>query len=430
MNESKKGSSLYLIGAILFVVMAVLDLFDLFNYLQYHLPIRFLLPMLLLVAAQALIAAVLFLRRRDVLLCAGFGVYALGALLQLFFFASRFQSFLLLAAFALAALAAAALLTDALPTLRDTARKLWFIPPLCVAANIVLVFFTSISYLLNFGFFPAIRYLFSGILNFGVLAAALFCALYWVISPEGGAIPGFQAKARPAGVHYTSAGDPAAPRFQQAAATADDLGADAYCKLTSHILLLIFTLGIWNLIWIYRATGWLNCVHDEPPRDPVKKLLLCLFVPFYGIYWTYKSAQRVDALAASRGVASDLATPCLVLAIFVGIVPPILLQEKINTVLAAQGGGAAYAPPQPSQSTPPRPAPGAPQATPRVVQAPRVAPEPRPQAPQQPQYPQPPQGAPAYFSAPEELKKYKELLDMGAITQEEFDEKKRQLLGL
>ena len=30
----------------------------------------------------------------------------------------------------------------------------------------------------------------------------------------------------------------------------------------------------------------------------------------------------------------------------------------------------------------------------------------------------------------EELKKYKELLDMGAITQEEFDEKKKQLLGL
>lgn len=28
------------------------------------------------------------------------------------------------------------------------------------------------------------------------------------------------------------------------------------------------------------------------------------------------------------------------------------------------------------------------------------------------------------------IKKYKELLDMGAITQEEFDEKKKQLLGM
>lgn len=34
------------------------------------------------------------------------------------------------------------------------------------------------------------------------------------------------------------------------------------------------------------------------------------------------------------------------------------------------------------------------------------------------------------FSAAEELKKFKELLDMGAITQEEYDAKKKQLLGL
>ncbi len=37
---------------------------------------------------------------------------------------------------------------------------------------------------------------------------------------------------------------------------------------------------------------------------------------------------------------------------------------------------------------------------------------------------------PAAFSAPDEIKKYKELLDMGAITQEEYDTKKKQLLGL
>ena len=36
----------------------------------------------------------------------------------------------------------------------------------------------------------------------------------------------------------------------------------------------------------------------------------------------------------------------------------------------------------------------------------------------------------AQASAADELKKFKELLDMGVITQEEFDEKKKQLLGL
>ena len=33
-------------------------------------------------------------------------------------------------------------------------------------------------------------------------------------------------------------------------------------------------------------------------------------------------------------------------------------------------------------------------------------------------------------SQAEELKKYKELLDMGVLSQEEFDAKKKQLLGL
>lgn len=40
------------------------------------------------------------------------------------------------------------------------------------------------------------------------------------------------------------------------------------------------------------------------------------------------------------------------------------------------------------------------------------------------------QSSHAVFSAADEIKKYKELLDMGAITQAEFDAKKSQILGL
>ena len=36
----------------------------------------------------------------------------------------------------------------------------------------------------------------------------------------------------------------------------------------------------------------------------------------------------------------------------------------------------------------------------------------------------------AYIGSADELKKYKDLLDCGVITQEEFDAKKKQLLGL
>ena len=97
--------------------------------------------------------------------------------------------------------------------------------------------------------------------------------------------------------------------------------------------------------------------------------------PFYSVFWTYKSAQRIDKLAKERGVASDLATLCLILALFVGIVPPILMQEKINGILKAES-------------------------------------------------------QPAVSNDVEELKKYQELLTAGIITQEEFEAKRKQILGL
>lgn len=163
----------------------------------------------------------------------------------------------------------------------------------------------------------------------------------------------------------------------------------AYCGLVKHILLLIFTFGIWYFIWIYRMTGYLNQTKDEPERNPTTKLLLCLFVPFYSIYWVYKSAQRIDKLAALKGVRSDLSTICLILAIFIGIIPPILMQDKINEIITA-GNGATHSE----------------QHTAQVV-SPQVN-----------------------FGAAEELKTYKELLDSGVITKEEFDAKKKQLLNL
>ncbi len=120
----------------------------------------------------------------------------------------------------------------------------------------------------------------------------------------------------------------------EAARTETGTERDMSCGLVKHTLLLLFTFGVWNLIWIYRMTGYLNRVPGEEPRSPVTKLLLCMFVPFYSIYWTYKSAQRVDKLANDKKIHSDLATPCLVLSIFVGIVPPILMQDRVNAILA------------------------------------------------------------------------------------------------
>ena len=202
---------------------------------------------------------------------------------------------------------------------------------------------------------------------------------------------------------------------------------EGYCDMAKHVLLLLFTFGVWYLIWIYRTTGFLNRVEDEEPRDPTKKLLLCLFVPFYSIYWTYKSAQRIDKMAIQKGVPSDISTLCLILAIFVGIIPPILMQDKMNAIITAGAADSrAYnAPEQP----PVRPA--APVAPVSDANDMPVNDMPVNDAPVRTT---PVDVTPTPVEKPvdvvEELKRYKDLLDSGILTQEEFDAKKKQLLGL
>ena len=104
-------------------------------------------------------------------------------------------------------------------------------------------------------------------------------------------------------------------------------------SLGKHICRLLFTFGIWLLIWIYRTTDFTNKANGEGERSPTSTLLLYLFVPFYSIYWTYKTAQRIDLIAKDKGINSDLGTVCLLLAIFIGFIPPILMQDKINEIV-------------------------------------------------------------------------------------------------
>ena len=108
---------------------------------------------------------------------------------------------------------------------------------------------------------------------------------------------------------------------------------EAYYDLLKHTLLILFTFGIWNYIWIYHMTGYTNEVNDEPYRDRTKQLLLCILVPFYSVYWTYQTAQRIHKMAAARGISSDMTNVCLVLAIFMGAAPPILLQYIMNKIV-------------------------------------------------------------------------------------------------
>lgn len=167
---------------------------------------------------------------------------------------------------------------------------------------------------------------------------------------------------------------------------------EIYCEMAKHILLCFFTFGIWYMIWIYKATRYLNRAPEGEQYDPTNKLLLCLFVPFYQIYWFYKHGQKLDSLMKERniGSGSDMATLCLILGIFIPIVACILMQDKFNQLCTVTAAPKPIAKETPTQTPP----------------------------------------ATKESNAIDELKQYKELLDSGVITQEEFDAKKRQILGI
>lgn len=161
----------------------------------------------------------------------------------------------------------------------------------------------------------------------------------------------------------------------------------SYKSLVPHVLLLLFTCGIYYLVWIYRTTDSLNACKNEEYRNPVNKLLLCMFAPFYSIYWTYKSAHRIDMLGYEKGIQGETATLSLILSLFVPILPPILMQSKLNSVIMADS------------------------VSPAVATAMQYATKP-------------------VDNGYNDLEKLKELYDKGVITEEEFTEKKKQVLGI
>ena len=260
--------------------------------------------------------------------------------------------------------------TAVLQKYKKNINGLWYFPAVLAAATTVLCVFKLVEYA-RWGI-PGWHYVSSDVLTSALTAITLLVSALWIAYPNG--LPKKKIAFSTEG-KYTQCGDKKP--------TSDE----AYCSLVKHILLLLFTFGIWQLIWIYRVTGYTNMVKEEEDRNPTNKLLLCIFVPFYYIYWTYKTAQRIDVIAKDKGIPSDLSTLCLILGIFVPIIPPILLQDKMNNIVTADN------------------------TQPVTVQS-----ESKKDV--------------TTLGTAEELKNYKELLDMGVITQEEFDAKKKQLLGI
>ena len=108
--------------------------------------------------------------------------------------------------------------------------------------------------------------------------------------------------------------------------------SEMYVGIVGHILLTLFTLGIYDCIWVYKTTENLNKSGVNEAQSGAKKLLLCIFIPFYRIYWFYAQAKRLENLMRAKDMhTADFAVITLILAIFIPVVAAsAFLQVKIN----------------------------------------------------------------------------------------------------
>ncbi len=106
-----------------------------------------------------------------------------------------------------------------------------------------------------------------------------------------------------------------------------------YRKLSSVAILGVVTFGIYQLVWIYKMTKALNLVDDKEQRNPTNKLLLCLFVPMYIIWWFYKSTAAVKKLESVAGIKSDIGVLCPVFALLCPLIAMVMLQDSLNKII-------------------------------------------------------------------------------------------------
>lgn len=131
---------------------------------------------------------------------------------------------------------------------------------------------------------------------------------------------------------------------------------EGYIGIVKLIILSIVTFGIYVYIWIYKTSrffdGYLN---RQGSFSPGVEVVLCLFVPFYFIYWIYKQTKAAGEAHRTRGNYNDseLAIINLLLCIFgLSIVAYALLQDQINKLVTGYTAPPSYDRPQNAYQAP------------------------------------------------------------------------------
>ena len=180
-------------------------------------------------------------------------------------------------------------------------------------------------------------------------------------------------------------------------------------NMGSHVVLLLFTFGIWYFVWIQKTTRRLN-QYEADYKNETYEWIFCLLVPFYVIYWFYKSAKRLGHIRKSMNMYGDVTSGTVLLAIFTVIGGPIYLQYKMNETDRVMNGLVTIHPNVAISQSPMNVNATGASVTGATGPLTSVSGD--------------------FDSVAEELRKYKDLYDAGAITEEEFKEVKKKMLGL
>ena len=104
-------------------------------------------------------------------------------------------------------------------------------------------------------------------------------------------------------------------------------------KMPMEIFLYIITCGVWELVWVYQVSKYLNEATGEQERNPAGCVWLSL-LPFYRAYWAYRQALRIETLLEKRGEKTEsLAIVAFMAALLCPLLAFVAIQNKIKALL-------------------------------------------------------------------------------------------------
>ena len=109
---------------------------------------------------------------------------------------------------------------------------------------------------------------------------------------------------------------------------------DFLLKMAIRLLITLVTAYlVVNLVFVRDATRRVNACCGEQAYNPVAQMWLCMLVPFYAVYWTWRQADRLDEVVRARGLPlSALGSPCLLVSAVCPYLAILALENRANAL--------------------------------------------------------------------------------------------------